>query len=61
MPGLDSYKNYSCRNEYILFQGEYDNLKECPKCGEGWYRSDVPGIAITRKVFRHHMKYINGF
>ena len=56
MPGLDYNKIHACINDCILFRGEYQNLKECPKCGEGRYRSDVSGMAIPRKVLRHPMK-----
>lgn len=43
-----------CRNDFILYRKDCENLKECPRCGESRYKQNDNGDEddddITRKV-----------
>ena len=36
--GLEVERIHACKNIFVLFRGEYEDLDNCPKCGFGRFR-----------------------
>jgi len=51
--GIEYKQIHSCKNDCILYRGEYQNKVECLVCKENIYRTDVQGHTIPKKVLRH--------
>ncbi|CAK8572214.1 unnamed protein product [Lathyrus sativus] len=51
--GLDCVKIYAYHNDCVLHWKEYENLKECLRCGESRYKNKDNGVEddddVTRK------------
>jgi hypothetical protein len=51
--GIEYKQIHSCKNDCILYRGEYQNKVEFPVCKENRYRIDVQGPTVPKKVLRH--------
>lgn len=51
--GMDYRCIHACPNDCILYDGEFEALHTCPKCGLNRYREDLQGTQIPCKVVRH--------
>ena len=51
--GIEYEQIHSCKNDFILYRGEYQNKVECHVCKENRYRRDVQGPTVPKKVLRH--------
>lgn len=51
--GLNYIRIQECCNDYILYKKGFENLKECPRCGESCYKLKDNGVkdddGLTRK------------
>jgi hypothetical protein len=51
--GIEYKQIHSCKNDCILYRGEYQNKVECLICKENRYRIDVQGPTIRKNVLCH--------
>ena len=41
--GLEVERIHACKNNCVLFRGEYEDLDNCPKCGFGRFKRTKDG------------------
>jgi hypothetical protein len=41
--GIEVEKIYACKNNCVLFYGDYADLDKCPKCVYDWYKRKKDG------------------
>ena len=50
---MDNRCIHACPNDCVLYEGEFEALHTCPKCGLNCYREDLQGTQVPCKVVRH--------
>lgn len=50
--GLDYVKIHTCCNDRILYKNKYEQMNECPRCGEQPYKMKDVGVAAADGVSR---------
>ena len=51
--GIEYKQIHSCKNDCILYRGEYQNKVECPVCKENRYHIGVQDPIVPKTILRH--------
>ena len=50
---MDYKSIHACPNDCVLYEGKFEALHTCPKCGLNFYREGFQGTQVPCKVVSH--------
>jgi hypothetical protein len=56
--GLEVQKIHACRNDCILYRGDYKDLDSCPVCKASWYKCSSATVVKDDRNKRPPMKVV---